>query len=81
MYLLFKLKVIVSLRVFYYRPDYKNLIQEFSWQFEDYRPKYPRVNKFLRHWRENIDAVIADIEMAEVKKRPKYKSVEDIFKF
>ena len=59
-----KPKIIVSLRVFYYRPDYKNLIQEFAWQFEDYKPKYPRVNRFLNHWRENIDAVIADIEMA-----------------
>lgn len=76
-----KPKIIVSLRVFYYRPDYHNLIQEFAWQFEDYKPKYPTVNRFLNHWRENIDAVIADIEMAEVENRPKYKSVDDIFKY
>ena len=81
MYLLSKRKVLVSLRVFYYRPDYRNLIQEFAWQTEDYNPRYPRVNKFLNYWKENIDAIIADIEMAEIEKRSKYRSVEDIFRF
>jgi uncharacterized protein Usg len=81
MYLLSKKKVLVSLRVFYYRPDYRNLIQEFAWQTEDYNPRYPRVNKFLNYWKENIDAIIADIEMAEIERKSKYKSVEDIFRF
>ena len=75
-------KVLVSLRVFYYMPDYRDLIQEFMWQTVDVKPKYPRVNRFLNYWKDNIDAVIADIEMAESKqRRPKYKTVEDIFKY
>lgn len=74
-------KVLVSLRVFYYMPDYRDLIQEFMWQTMDIKPKYPRVNKFLNYWKENIEAVIADIEMAETEKISKYKSVEDIFKY
>ena len=75
-------KVLVSLRVFYYMPDHRNLIQEFMWQTEDVKPKYPRVNKYLNFWRKNIDAVIADIEMAESEQRKsKYRSVEDIFKY
>jgi uncharacterized protein Usg len=81
MYILSR-KVVISLRVFYYMPDYRNLIQELMWQTEDVKPKYPRVNKYLNFWRENIDAVIADIEMAESEqRRPKYRSVEDIFKY
>jgi len=74
-------KVLVSLRVYYYIPDYRDLIQEFMWQTMDIKPKYPRVNKFLNYWKENIEAVIADIEMAETEKISKYKSVEDIFKY
>jgi len=74
-------KVLVSLRVFYYMPDYRDLIQEFMWQTMDIKPKYPRVNKFLNYWKENIEAVIADIEMIETEKISKYKSVEDIFKY
>lgn len=76
-----KRKVLVSLRIFYYMPDYRDIIQEFMWQTEDHKPKYPRVNKFLYYWKENIDAVIADIEMAEIQNRPKYRSVDDIFKY
>ena len=74
-------KVLVSLHVFYYMPDYRDLIQEFMWQTMDIKPKYPRVNKFLNYWKENIEAVIADIEMIEIEKISKYKSVEDIFKY
>jgi len=74
-------KVLVSLHVFYYMPDYRDLIQEFMWQTMDIKPKYPRVNKFLNYWKENIEAVIADIEMIETEKISKYKSVEDIFKY
>jgi len=51
------------------------------WQTMDIKPKYPRVNKFLNYWKENIEAVIADIEMIETEKISKYKSVEDIFKY
>ena len=78
---IFKRKVLVSLRIFYYMPDYRDIIQEFMWQTEDYKPRYPRVNKFLNHWKENIDAVIADVEMAEIQRKPKYRSVDDIFKY
>lgn len=74
-------KVLVSLRVFYYMPDYRDIIQEFMWQTMDIKPKYPRVNKFLNYWKENIEAVIADVEMAEMDKKPKYRSVDDIFKY
>ena len=78
---IFKRKVLVSLRVFYYMPDYRDIIQEFMWQTEDHKPKYPRVNRFLNYWKENIDAVIADVEMAEIQRKPKYRSVDDIFKY
>ena len=81
MYILSR-KVLVSLRVFYYMPDHRNLIQEFMWQTLDINPKYPRVNKFLNFWKENIEAVIADVAIAESnQRRPKFNSVEDIFKY
>jgi uncharacterized protein Usg len=75
-------KVLVSLRVFYYMPDYRNIIQELMWQTMDVKPKYPRVNKYLNYWKNNIEAVIADIEIAETKQpQPKIKSLADIFKY
>jgi uncharacterized protein Usg len=45
-------------------PDYHNILQEFIWQTEDIEPEYPKVNNFLNYWRANIDAVIAEVQIA-----------------
>ena len=53
----------VLLRVYYYLPDYTNLVQEFTLCTIDVIPEYPRINRFLKYWHNNIDAVIASIEL------------------
>jgi uncharacterized protein Usg len=58
---------LVSLRVFYHNPDYRSLIQEFSWQFYDRAPRWDRTNRFLDHWRREIDAPIQSIEMSRAR--------------
>lgn len=52
---------IVTVQVFYYMPDFQSLIGSFVWQTFDHRPSYPRVNRFLDHWRRDIDAIIQDV--------------------
>ena len=52
---------IVTVNVFYWMPDYQNVLQQFIWQTDDVRPEYPRVHKFLNYWHDNIDAVIEEI--------------------
>ena len=54
---------IVTVSVFYWMPDYQNVLQQFIWQTDDVRPEYPRVHKFLNYWYDNIDAVISEIEI------------------
>ena len=54
----------VVLRVYYWMPDYNNILQEFMWQLNDVVPEYPRVHKFLNHWHENIEAVIETVEVS-----------------
>ena len=54
---------IVTVNVFYWMPDYQNVLQQFIWQTDDIRPEYPRVHKFLNYWHDNIDAVIEEIEI------------------
>jgi len=51
----------VLLKVYYYIPDHPNLLQEFSWGFEDHIPELVRTHKFLRNWHSNIDAVISEV--------------------
>lgn len=55
---------LVTIDVFYYRPDYKSLIQEFIWQTEDIVPELRRTHKFLNHWHKNIDAVVQEVQIS-----------------
>ena len=57
-------KVFVMVNIFYWMPDYEDIIQEFIWQTKDTQPTYPRVNKFLFYWKNNIDAVINEVVLS-----------------
>jgi len=59
-----KKRVVLTTRVFYYLPDYPNLIQEFLWQVEDIHPDLLRLHKFLNYWHKNIDVVINSVEVS-----------------
>ena len=63
--IIIKRKVLVTLNVYYWMPDYKNLIQQFMWQTMDVKPKYPRIHKFLDYWHNNIDAIVNEIQICE----------------
>ena len=54
---------IVTVNIFYWRPDCHNILQQFIWQTDDVKPQYPRVHKFLNYWHDNIEAVISEIEI------------------
>ena len=58
------LKKLVTLNVLYWMHDYENILQQFTWQTKDIVPEYPRVHKFLNHWHKEIDAVIAEVQIA-----------------
>ena len=36
-------------------------MNEFVWQTEDQRPKYPRITEFLDYWDKNIDGPIKEV--------------------
>ena len=57
-------KVFVMVNIFYWMPDYDDIIQEFIWQTKDIPPTYPRVNKFLFYWKNNVDAVINEVVLS-----------------
>ena len=59
--LLIKRRTLVTLNIFYWMPDYENILQQLIWQTMDVKPKYPRVNKFLDHWHDNVDAKLSEI--------------------
>lgn len=57
----------VLLRVYYWMPDYNNILQEFTWQLLDVVPEFPRVHRFLNHWHNNIEGVIETVEVSHGK--------------
>ena len=63
--LIIKRRVLVTLNVYYWLPDYENILQQFLWQTLDTKPKYPRIEKFLDYWHNNIDAIVNEIEISE----------------
>ena len=54
---------LVFVGVTYYMPDYTNILQTFHWQTEDITPDLPRVHQFLNYWKENIEAIIKEVEV------------------
>lgn len=52
---------LTTVQIYYYMPDYQNLLQEFMWQTVDYNPDFPRIMRFLQHWQDNINAQIEAI--------------------
>ena len=63
--ILIKKKVLVTLNVYYWMPDYENILQQLVWQTMDVKPKYPRVQKFLNYWHNNIDAIVNEVQICD----------------
>lgn len=55
---------LLTTQILYYMPDYPRLLQSFTWQCLDKGPEFPRLAKFLDHWRREIEAVIHSIHVA-----------------
>jgi uncharacterized protein Usg len=63
--ILYDKKVLATVDVLYWMPDYQDILQQFVWQTADIRPEYPRIHKFLNYWKYNIDAVIAEVKISD----------------
>lgn len=57
-------EVLVTVGITYFRPDYQSILQEFIWQTPDVVPDLKRVHRFLNYWKEHIEAVIHNIDIA-----------------
>lgn len=52
---------LTTILVIYRLPDYQSILNEFVWQTLDRPPEYPRMFRFLDHWRKNIEAPIYSV--------------------
>ena len=47
-------------------PDYQHILNLFSFQDEDVPPEYPRMQRFVKYWEENLEAKIKEIQIGSV---------------
>jgi uncharacterized protein Usg len=73
-----KYPTLVTVQVIYYRPR-SSILQEFIWQAEDILPEHPRISKFLRFWKDEIDAIIHQVLIAETNSNFRPISLEKVF--
>lgn len=57
---------LTTAHIYYYRPDFKTLLQEYIWQELDLAPKYPILRKFLDFWEANLDGKLHSVRVASV---------------
>jgi len=70
---------LTTITILYWRPDYRSLLQEFLWQTQDLPPEFPRMMKFLDHWRTQIDAVIHRVNLAYEGRDSRIRKVDATF--
>ena len=68
--------VIAVAAVIYFLPDYNSILQEFVFQQYDILPEYPKLKKFIRFWRKNIEAEIHRVDFSSM--FSEYKFVETV---
>ena len=57
---------LTTAEILYHLPDHPGLIQEFIWQFMDHAPRFPRLNRFLHFWEQEIDGALQSVKIATV---------------
>jgi len=67
---------LTTVKVIYYLPDYDHILQEFVFQQYDIVPEYPKLDKFVKFWRINIEARIHRIDFSSA--LSEYKFVEKV---
>lgn len=55
---------LTTIEVHYYMPDHPSLLQMFAFQQYDIAPRFPRLERFLDHWRREIEAALHSIRIA-----------------
>lgn len=55
---------IVTVRILYYNPDYRSILNEFVWQTADVVPELFRVHRFLNYWKDQIEAAVEEVTVS-----------------
>lgn len=54
---------LLTAEILYWMPDHHDLLQSFVWQTLDLAPRFPRLHRFLEHWRTHIEAPLHSVHI------------------
>ena len=57
---------LTTIQALYWMPDYEHILNLFMFQDDDCPPEYPRMQRFVKYWEENIEARIKEIQIGSV---------------
>lgn len=55
---------LTTAEILYFMPDHRHVLQTFVWQRDDLAPHFPLLEKFLDHWRREIEAPLHSVRVA-----------------
>lgn len=72
---------LTTAKIFYHRPDFPDLLQEYIWQELDLAPRFPVLQKFLDFWESELDGDIhsVSVDSARVVLPARYGQVDTQF--
>jgi uncharacterized protein Usg len=59
---------LTTAEMFYRMPDYRNVLNSFTWQDYDLAPDYPRLFDFIAFWQKEIEGALHSVRF--VHRRP-----------
>lgn len=57
---------LTTAHIYYFRPDFETLLQEYVWQEMDLAPRFPVLRKFLDFWEQNLDGKLHSVRVASL---------------
>ena len=55
---------LTTAHILYRMPDYRDILQTYVWQDYDLYPKFPKLDKFLNFWLEEIEGPLHSVTVA-----------------
>jgi uncharacterized protein Usg len=58
---------LTTAEILYRMPDHPGLLQSYLWQDYDMAPRFPRLEAFLRYWRDHLDGPLFRVTVSHKK--------------
>jgi uncharacterized protein Usg len=58
---------LTTAEILYHMPDHPTLLQTFVWQHLDRAPRYPRLQRFVAFWEQEIDGKLHSVRVASTR--------------